>query len=415
MRFHANILVSGYFAEEINNSKVHYFERVQESLVKFGIRLVFINLSKGEFNTNCERYNLSSLIAMDSLLKPEPLNYSLSHVLDAAACVQAQMNSQDFGKARQDILLQAHSLSRFCERNGIRRCLLWAQFLPLNIFARQFLEAKGIRCGFVHLGLLPGTISLMAQGEMAESWLCTESASFRCLPTTESDIEKANEYLRLVRTCELNRKVQPRKGRLRGRLKNIRSTDTLVFYAGINDFCSGVIPRWDKRAAVHSPFFEGSLDGLEKLTAIAEQLGLKVVYKAHPNISKTIDGEGCGRRNGVINANDTNVYECVDESDVTATILSQTAYLALIKGKPVVLMGRMPLSSKGCAYELEHGEQLAEVLVGAIKHGLTKEQEIAWYKHVAQLWKYALFSFDPAFDEIFDRGPESAALWLSMF
>ena len=58
---------------------------------------------------------------------------------------------------------------------------------------------------------------------------------------------------------------------------------------------------------------------------------------------------------------------------------------------------------------------LAEVVDKAIKCGLTEEQQSAWYKHVAQLLKYALFSFAAEFDGVFDRGPEKVALWLSCF
>ena len=98
-----------------------------------------------------------------------------------------------------------------------------------------------------------------------------------------------------------------------------------------------------------------------------------------------------------------------------ATIHSQTAYLALIREKAVVLMGRMPHSGKECAYELQNSAQLSEVLARAIKSGFTEEQRMAWYKHVAQLWKYALFSFYPEFDKMFNRGPDKAALWLNLF
>jgi hypothetical protein len=250
---------------------------------------------------------------------------------------------------------------------------------------------------------------------MAESWLCTENPAFASLPVTNSDLKKAEEYIYNVRREELNRKNQPSKGKLRNRLQNVQNSETLVFYAGINDFCSGILPRRCERSTLHSPFYNDTLDGLQALTDIAGHIGAKVVYKPHPNILCKDSEELFCKNMSVVYANDANIFECIDETHVTATILSQTAYLALMREKSVVLMGRMPLSGKGCTYELANGAQLAKVLDRAIKIGFTEEQRMAWYKHVTQLWKYALFSFYPEFDKIFNRGPDSAALWLSLF
>jgi hypothetical protein len=415
MKNDRNILVSGFFSGAINSSKIEYFDRVQEALGKYGIKLILINLSGQEFKSKCEGYSLFAIEPNESSLKISDLNGKLRYALDCAVSVLTQMRDQSPENARKYILSQSYKLASFCLQNDIQRCLLWAQFQPLNTFALPLLESMGIRCGFVHLGLLPGTISLMAQGEMAESWLCTDSPTFACLPVAKSDLKDTEEYLYKVRTRELNRKEQPQKGKLRSRLHRVQERDSLIFYAGINDFCSGILPRWSERATFHSPFYNDTYDGLQALASVAEQLNAKLVYKPHPNLKYKESDEVLCEKMSIVYANDANIFECLDATHVTTTILSQTAYLALIREKPVVLMGRMPLSGKGCTFELESSAHLEELLARAIKSGFTEEQRMAWYRHVAQLLKYALFSFNPEFDKMFNRGPDQAALWLNRF
>jgi hypothetical protein len=86
--------------------------------------------------------------------------------------------------------------------------------------------------------------------------------------------------------------------------------------------------------------------------------------------------------------NKANIFDCLAQCDVVVTVLSQVAYLATIVGRPVVLLGRMPLSGSGAVYEVDHPGQVAEVVQEACDRGLTKSMRSAWVDHVARLLKY---------------------------
>ena len=44
-----------------------------------------------------------------------------------------------------------------------------------------------------------------------------------------------------------------------------------------------------------------------------------------------------------------NIFDCMEQADVTTTIVSQVSYLALIHDRTSLLLGRKQLSGKGCA------------------------------------------------------------------
>ena len=74
--------------------------------------------------------------------------------------------------------------------------------------------------------------------------------------------------------------------------------------------------------------------------------------------------------------------------------MSQVSYLALIREKPVVMLGYIQLRQQGCTYEAFERDRIEEILSEAIR----EEMREAFTCHVARLEKAYLY------DDMSDKG-----------
>ena len=87
---------------------------------------------------------------------------------------------------------------------------------------------------------------------------------------------------------------------------------------------------------------------------------------------------------------DANINNLIDFSDLI-TVFSQSAYIALLRSKPVLMLGYMQLKNKGCTYEAFSLDAIEDKIHLALKKGYTGKQKYFFTKHVAQLLRYYLF------------------------
>ncbi|WP_335783115.1 hypothetical protein, partial [Campylobacter jejuni] len=81
----------------------------------------------------------------------------------------------------------------------------------------------------------------------------------------------------------------------------------------------------------------------------------------------------------------------IDLADVVVTILSQSSYEALMRNKPVVMLGYTHLKHKNCTYEAFAKDDVEQILDKAIKDGFTEEMRKNFHSHIARLLKYYLY------------------------
>ena len=93
----------------------------------------------------------------------------------------------------------------------------------------------------------------------------------------------------------------------------------------------------------------------------------------------------------ILFVSNVNLNDLIDQVDVVVTLMSQTAYVALIRERAVVTLGYNQLRHKGCNYEAYVKEDIERVLKDAISHGYTSEQRQNFICHTAQLLKYYLY------------------------
>ena len=88
----------------------------------------------------------------------------------------------------------------------------------------------------------------------------------------------------------------------------------------------------------HSPIFRTSLDALQYLRLITIKNNWNLIYKPHPIMCALKQSESKITKNIDI-ITDVDINSAIDFSDLVITILSQGAYISLIRNKPVLMLG----------------------------------------------------------------------------
>jgi glycosyltransferase involved in cell wall biosynthesis len=281
--------------------------------------------------------------------------------------------------------------------------LLWHQWNSLCEIARALADRLGIPSGFLHEGMLPRTLTFDTAGMMAES-----AAVGATLAPGDRDarlwLDRARRVLGRIAADRMDRKPLSRLSVAEGlRARADRDGRPVVFYAGINDWHSGNLPR-DAGALVHSPVFRDTLDGLDAVAAAGEAEGWTVAFKPHPNLFPR--GDLVDPR--VVLLRESNAIDCLLAADVVVTILSSIAYIALAHGKPTVLLGRNTLTGTGAAHEVHARDEVAPRIRDALAGRDAARRRHAFRRHVAALLRDHLYAYD-AGDTLAFRGHDLLA------
>lgn len=239
-----------------------------------------------------------------------------------------------------------------------------------------------------HQGIIPGTLSYDIEGEMGESLPAIYSQQFLNLPVDKRDLEEARAIWSYLFKSKLNRKMQPKNFCVNTFSLKIND-GPIIFFAAQNDPESHMVPYTEITRKYHSPVFHSSIECGIFLAELCEQNGWNFIFKPHPlyvreewkNMlpSNTVYIESC------------NINDLIDFADVTVTILSATSYNALIRYKPVVMLGYTQLRGKGCTYEAFDKDKIEDAIKAALENGFTQEQQDEFLLHMAQCLKYYLY------------------------
>lgn len=240
-----------------------------------------------------------------------------------------------------------------------------------------------------HAGILPGTLAFDIFGEMGKSLPAIYPEEFLKLPVNEEDVEYAGDVWDYLYKSKLNRKKQQKNNCIEYVRNHIDADKPIVFFAGQNDINSHMIPYTEETIKYHSPIFKTSIDAGIYIADLCKKNGWNFVYKPHPMKTQMEAKERLPDNTIYVEFGDIN--DIVDISDVVVTILSSTNYVALIRHKPVVMLGYTQTKGKGCTYEAFEKDLIEGIVKEALDKGFTKEQEEAFLKHIAQVLKYYLY------------------------
>ena len=268
--------------------------------------------------------------------------------------------------------------------------IVWNDFMHNHIILGYLIKNKNIPFVFIESGSLYGTYILETRGQMGESLPARYPGWSTWLPSSEEDFVQAKNIITYLKNSNINRKKQP-KTDISNILTHLGDNRPIVFFSGGYDMCSGICPYNEKAKKYHSPIFRSSFEAMLYLAKIAENNNWNLIYKPHPTmIGKGIE-MGTNIPDNVIYIPLGDINEIVELADVTITILSTTAYVALIRDKPVVMLGYIHLRGQGCTYEAFEINKIESAISNAIENGYTEEQKTAFIEHIAKMCKYYLY------------------------
>lgn len=331
-----------------------------------------------------------------------------------------RLMEHNIGEIQADPLTANDNLDRQAQLvEGFVACLdrerpdfvyLWNQFNAFHAIAAQILDERGIRKGFFHDGVLPGSIAFDIDGEMGLSWVSREPQLLTGIAVTDDDVERADAYLSGIGDVQRHPQVESVNLAQALQLRGLDKKPAILF-AGQNDWHSGIKPESPMRVA-HSPIFKGSIDALADLDRYAGERGYAIIFKPHPLSRDKFAFLDADRYPNTLVLASTSLNACIGRARVVVTIASQVAYGAVIMEKPVVMLGRHQISGKGLAYEAQTRATVFSVLDAAMKDARRIERRRELSRHAAQMERAYLFRFDPEGHSFFRRGPEGAAKFL---
>lgn len=289
--------------------------------------------------------------------------------------------------------LQAVCIHRYIEALIIHlqpeRIITGSSVSPEGAIMVHLCKKYGVHIFFRHPGVIPGTLPLERDGEMGASYPAIFAEQFRSLSVADDELHTAAKVWEFLYRSKANRRVQPTIKCLPSIQNMIVTGCKTVFFAGVNDPSSHMVPYTEETRLFHSPIFRSSSEAAIYLAKLCARNSWNFIYKPHPSYTQP---EQIGRfpKNTIfIEYGDIN--EIIDFADVTVTILSATSYNALIRYKPVVMLGYTQLRGKGCTYEAFEKDKIEDAIKAALENGFTQEQQDAFLLHMAQCLKYYLY------------------------
>ncbi len=386
------IIVHNLFAPE-RPEKRRALEGLRQALLDRGSELVILHHGNGDAGCNVPQVNFFDgalcnhsgagipTVSTEVLDHCDRLLYGFHTQIDLRP--KSLKYCQDTVRDQQKRLRAA--LSMICPSS----VLLWHQWNSLMVLGRALCESAGIQSFFVHEGVLPGTMTVDAQGMMAEAE-CT-GVRLKQTPKNMAVFEAARRAINEVSNRGLDRKPQidsPATIDLLERLK--REGKKIIFYAGSNDWQSGVLPLDDPNTTLHSGGYGDSGGALAALVKTAAQMNAIVVHKPHPNLRPMrteLEAENLFEVFG------GKSVELVRMSDVTATLVSSLSYISAAHEKPTLVMGANSLSGSGAVFEARNDGSLEKALEAALLDTGRAERKARLEEHVAALLHGHLYQY----------------------
>lgn len=265
--------------------------------------------------------------------------------------------------------------------------IIWLQFYPYHEIIEENCKLRNIKTYFFEFGVLPGTYSIETVGQMGRSYPATNYEEFRNTQVNIDEIKYATEVVEYIKGQNLKRWDDNSDAEIEKVMSKIKGDRPVVLFAGQNDFESGMYPYNEKAKMYHSPIFETSNEAAFYLAKIAEKYDWNFIYKPHPAMLKTEYINENDMPSNVLLLKSGDINKVIDTVDLTITILSQVAYVSLLRDKPVMLLGYTQLRGKDCSYEAFKMSEIEQTLVTAVNEKYTSTMKENFIIHVAQVLK----------------------------
>ncbi len=266
--------------------------------------------------------------------------------------------------------------------------ITWNEYQGLHRIVNCVAKELNMTVNYMETGQIPGTFFVTAGGQTGKSFPAKNYEEFLKLEITQDEIKNAQEVYKFLQSSKLNRYKQPENNVINNFKMNLNPKHPVILYTGELDYEAGLFPYDDVVKNFESPFIKSSNEAAKILGELALKNNWEIIYKIHPLMF------GCEipempKSVHIVKA--CNINDLVDYADLTITILSSTGYIALIREKPLIMLGYTSLRGKGCCYEAFNFESLEAVIKNALENKMTDEMKINFIKHIAQMNKYFLY------------------------
>lgn len=268
--------------------------------------------------------------------------------------------------------------------------IIWLEFYPYHEIIAENCRQRNIKFTFWEFGVLPGTYSFEMQGQMGRSYPAIEFKKFRLLEVNKVERDEAKKVIKYIKNQNLKRWDDNSDVEIEKVMAMVKKNRPIILYAGQNDFESGMCPYDERAKKYHSPTFATSDDAAVYLAELARKNDWNLIYKPHPAVVK-LEGISKDIPSNVLMLHGGDINKVIDKVDLTITILSQVAYVSLLRDKPVVLLGYTQLRGKGCSYEAFELNQIEGVMQKALKDKYSIKMKEQFINHVAQVVKYYVY------------------------
>lgn len=379
------------FSEKRNYND--YFKRIHESNSSFEYAVIAENLWSDI--EEVEKKN-----GAPSIMAPNAFCYESFLTTLPCNCMHITQENKIISKA-------ASLLQMFCEGASYECAVIQATFMlryieevfkvvePKYIVASLARNVRSMLLEYVCKekniivyaapGILPGTYTFDPYGESGHSIPNIDTTKFKDLYVSDNEKENAKEIVEELRISGENRKIlQDLDDSTFASLKN--NCPTILFIAQPDtDFTP-----YDEEVQLHySPTFRTSREAGIYISRICKKNGWNYILKSHPMyVQRGIEAE---LPEDSIHIVQGNINAVIDKVDLVVTIQSSVSYTAMIRNKPVVMLGYNQMKGKECCYEAYVLNEIEETMKKALAQRITKEMRDNFVKHIAQLRKYYLY------------------------
>ncbi len=321
----------------------------------------------------------------------ENLINSKSYLKHAIEIIKSQEENVKKGFSEVYVYYCYKYFEKVLEVYGPKAIVIWNVFSANHFIYKNMCDEKGIKVNSMEFGVIPGTFCFEDDGQMGESVVATNTEKFNELVVTDVDVNNTKQILEYLKESKLNRNIQVSFDINKYLEKVIKKDRPVITYFGQNDFESGIRPYTDNSREYHSPIFKNSDEAAIYLSELCKNNNWNFIYKPHPKMTRLNKVNEIFKENGTIVLDKVDINDLIDYSTVNVTILSQTAYISLIREKATLMLGYNQLRDKNCAYEAYEKENIETVLKEAIEKGFTNDKKDNFINHVARLNKYYLY------------------------
>jgi hypothetical protein len=433
MNSNKKILISTHFNPEFDLRKKKYFQELEIHLKALSIDLYYIDLFPLNESTSINHFvlNRSSYYC----LAPDEIEYQ-SSISSKAFHDFANINYHFFQEpggelkkspffkkyfkkpsleiAKLELINYESFMVKLLDKIQPDAVILWNQFTGHHQLLFELMKRRNITAIYAEYGLMPETIIFDVEGQLGGSPF-SKIGNYKASPPKSSLLhkDKLQSILDDLRDKKKTRKNQNITYSIKDNIEKAKANGKkIIFYAGQNDYNSGLFPKDSEHMLVNSPLGLDTIDGFDYLVDLAKKNNWFIIFKPHPLLEKNKTSIRIESQFFKI-VHDANIFECINESDITVTILSQVCYLALIHEKPVVLLGKNQVSNKNCAYEPKSLENIEAEIKDALNHKNFIEKKDNWLKHTFQLYQDYLFNLNSEDDFLKShKGPAKAAEYI---